>query len=41
MFPPPWVIGVPTGTALALLALRHKKVFRRLGGYWIGDVFCL
>ena len=27
----PWVIGVPVGTALALLALRHKNVFRGKG----------
>jgi uncharacterized membrane protein YbhN (UPF0104 family) len=27
----PWVIGVPVGTALALLALRHKSLFRRKG----------
>jgi uncharacterized membrane protein YbhN (UPF0104 family) len=26
-----WVIGVPVGGALALLALRHKHVFRRRG----------
>jgi uncharacterized membrane protein YbhN (UPF0104 family) len=27
----PWVIGVPMGAALALLALRHKQLFRRRG----------
>jgi hypothetical protein len=27
----PWLIGVPVGTALTLLALRHKRLFRRRG----------